>query len=285
MPKRNKVILNSTNTSYHFGILSFLVSVLLIMLLGGCSNHHMPAPVVSLSTKTATPQNLSEITTDTYTVEPGDTLFAIAFYSGNDYRELAKLNNISSPYTIKLGQLLRIRPVRSSIVSSETLAVAKPLPEQRTQSTATKPSERQQRAPTATPKPAFNTRNPAQNTSWIWPANGNRTIATVGSDGGTRGLDIKGRLGSKVLAAASGKVVYAGNALKGYGKLIIIKHNSDYLSAYAHNSKILVREQSYVKQGQQIATMGNSGASEVMLHFEIRNKGKSINPLKYLPVQ
>jgi lipoprotein NlpD len=127
--------------------------------------------------------------------------------------------------------------------------------------------------------------NSTPKTTWIWPALGTLTLATVGSDGSKRGLDIKGRQGSSVVAAASGKVVYAGNALKGYGNLVIIKHDDQYLSAYAHNESILVGEQIYVNQGQKIATMGNSGASEIMLHFEIRKKGQSVDPFAYLPAR
>lgn len=252
----------------------------LVMSISACSNRSSPAPVVNLSTKTATPQNLTEITTDTYTVERGDTLFAIAFYSGNDYRELAKRNDISAPYKLALGQTLVLRPqenhaigdttspgVQSSAQANRPLIVA-----QNTRQT----SREQSRPPLkSAAKKAKPQRTSPSNDElvWAWPAIGDRTVATVGSNGSLRGLDIKGKLGAKVVAAASGKVVYAGNALKGYGNLIIIKHNSEYLSAYAHNSAILVSEQTYVKQGQQIATMGNSGASEVMLHFEIRKKG------------
>ena len=277
--------LHATQVFYCFTKL--LVPICLLLLLKACSSHHVPAPVISLSTKTASPQNLTQITTDTYTVELGDTLFAIAFYSGNDYRELAKLNNISPPYTIKLGQTLLLRPPVVQEIASTSIAKHQTSPalEPKHSSQAHKQTGAQQTKTMSGPKAIPKQQAPSYDkpTSWIWPATGDNTIATVGNDGGTRGVDIKGKLGSPVVAAASGKVVYAGNALKGYGNLIIIKHDSDYLSAYAHNSAILVREQSFVRQGQTIATMGNTGASEVMLHFEIRKKGKSINPLKYLP--
>jgi lipoprotein NlpD len=105
----------------------------------------------------------------------------------------------------------------------------------------------------------------------------------VGSDGSNRGLDIKGELSSPIYAAADGKVVYAGNALKGYGNLIIVKHNDNLISAYAHNETMLVGEQTYVRQGDKIATMGRADNGEVMLHFEIRRKGKSLDPLTFLP--
>lgn len=269
---------------------ALLLPLSLVLSVSACTSRFEPAPVVNLSTKVATPENLTEITSNTYTVESGDTLFAIAFYSGNDYRDLAKLNNISAPYTIKSGQILRLNPTlidnnlieinnKKEVVQNLGKKGIDPKQEQayRNQTLAI---HRENKT-----KKTLSSNKPHDSLQWIWPASGNRTIATVGSDGSKRGLDIKGRLGSKVIAAASGKVVYAGNALKGYGNLVILKHNNEYLSAYAHNNTILVDEQTYVKKGQQIATMGNSGASEVMLHFEIRKKGKSVDPFKYLPVK
>ncbi|WP_317988156.1 murein hydrolase activator NlpD [Escherichia coli] len=119
--------------------------------------------------------------------------------------------------------------------------------------------------------------------TWRWPTEG-KVIETFGaSEGGNKGIDIAGSKGQAIIATADGRVVYAGNALRGYGNLIIIKHNDDYLSAYAHNDTMLVREQQEVKAGQKIATMGSTGTSSTRLHFEIRYKGKSVNPLRYLP--
>ncbi|MDY4280239.1 MAG: murein hydrolase activator NlpD [[Pasteurella] mairii] len=123
----------------------------------------------------------------------------------------------------------------------------------------------------------------ASNVAWSWPTNGKITQGFSRSDGGNKGIDIAGSRGQAVNAAAAGRVVYAGNALRGYGNLIIIKHNDDYLSAYAHNESILVKDQQEVKAGQQIAKMGSSGTTDVKLHFEIRYKGKSVDPLRYLP--
>lgn len=236
----------------------------------------------------ATPENLTEITGDTYRVQKGDTLFAIAFYSGNDYRDLARLNSIKAPYAINVGQAIRLTEYKApnkkktietplKTVQNSNKIEIDPKPEQAYGKT--KQSVVNQKQTRVATKPTKSN----QKLSWIWPARGNRNVATVGSDGTKRGLDIKGTVGSKIVSAAKGKVVYAGNALKGYGNLVIIKHNDDYLSAYAHNKSILVGEQTYVKQGQQIATMGNSGASDVMLHFEIRKKGKSVDPFSYLP--
>ena len=118
---------------------------------------------------------------------------------------------------------------------------------------------------------------------WQWPVKGKVVEYFSSSVQGNKGIDITGRRGTKIRAAAKGKVVYAGNALRGYGKLIIIKHNDDYLSAHAHNDSILVKEQQLINIGDIIATMGDTEANKVMLHFEIRFRGKSVNPLKYIP--
>jgi lipoprotein NlpD len=127
------------------------------------------------------------------------------------------------------------------------------------------------------------TNNGGPVSTWKWPTDGKIIDNFSASEGGNKGIDIAGSRGQSVVATASGRVVYAGNALRGYGNLIIIKHNDDYLSAYAHNDTMLVREQQEVQAGQKIATMGSTGTSSVRLHFEIRYKGKSVNPLRYLP--
>jgi lipoprotein NlpD len=118
---------------------------------------------------------------------------------------------------------------------------------------------------------------------WVWPSTGNIIAKFSNKENGNKGIDIAGSIGSSIVSAADGKVVYYGNALRGYGNLIIIKHNDDYLSAYAHNRKVLVKEKDFVKAGQKIAEMGNSDSDRVKLHFEVRYRGKSVNPLKYLP--
>lgn len=287
--RRSKFSNNFKRHLYAIKYSHMFIYCLLVVFLSACSTRFEPAPVVSLSTKTASTQNLSEISGNTYTVEAGDTLFAVAFYSGNDYRELAKLNNIPHPYNINIGQTIILEPPTSnSVLSRNNIS---PSVEKTTKLTIdpVKPQEygvnRKMNHRKTSKKSTLASNEPYNNLNWSWPANGNSTIATVGSDGSKRGLDIKGKIGSSIVAAASGKVVYAGNALKGYGNLVIIKHKNDYLSAYAHNNSILVSEQTNVKQGQQIATMGNTGASDIMLHFEIRKKGKSVDPFKYLPAQ
>ncbi|MDT0593287.1 peptidoglycan DD-metalloendopeptidase family protein [Glaciecola petra] len=275
-------------------IKSLLLFVSTLLLLAACSSQHNPAPVISLSTKVATPQNLTVIEGNEYIVQKGDTLFAIAFYSGNDYQYLSKINNIPAPYIITKGQLIRLKADVNNQDINKNIA-----PEQGERKLSKIQVDHTKQQAYGVNKKEIHRKNQdkkqiaSNNTDikakaikdWIWPAIGTHTIATVGDDGSKRGLDIKGRLGTEIKASAKGKVVYAGNALKGYGNLIIIKHNDEYLSAYAHNEAILVREQMYVKQGQKIATMGSSGASDVMLHFEIRKKGKSVDPFRYLPKQ
>ena len=134
-------------------------------------------------------------------------------------------------------------------------------------------------------KPTVNKSSAVSNRrlTWEWPTEGRVTTGFSSSANGNKGLDIAGQLGQHVTASADGKIVYAGNALRGYGNLVIIKHNDDYLSAYAHNDRLFVSERQDVKKGQKIASMGSTGTNSVRLHFEIRYRGKSVNPLRYLP--
>ncbi len=255
---------------------------------------------------------------ETYTVKRGDTLFYIAWITGNDFRDLAQRNNVSAPYALNVGQTLQVAngagapitggnaitvadatqggvptPPGSSQIKSATVAQqpvitysedsgkstgGKMLPSSTgtTVATTTVPV-------TAPPTVSSTTNSTTAVGSWRWPTDGKIIDNFSAAEGGNKGIDIVGSRGQPVVSTASGRVVYAGNALRGYGNLIIIKHNDDYLSAYAHNDTMLVREQQEVKAGQKIATMGSTGTSSVRLHFEIRYKGKSVNPLRYLP--
>ena len=226
---------------------------------------------------------------DTYTVKRGDTLFYIAWVTGNDYRALAAKNNIKEPYAVSVGQVLDVSgsttivqtkkttstPVKTTTVKTTT--VKTPSVETTTVETISQPVS-QPTAPTKLPTQPSTTSNVA-NIKWQWPAQG-KIIEKFSNS--TKGIDISGVLGDKVVSAADGRVVYSGNALPGYGNLIIVKHNDDYLTAYAHNQTILVKEQQNVRAGEQIATMGATGTSSVRLHFEIRYKAQSVDPLKYL---
>ena len=248
----------------------------------------------------------------TYTVKRGDTLFYIAWISGNDFRDLAEKNNIPAPYSLNVGQTIKLdansnsggmlaandgtsgvptQPssgqIKSTGVDSQSTTaysdnsgkqnVGKMLPA----STATAATTTA--AATVPSSSASSVSSSAPVGTWRWPTDGKIIDNFSSAEGGNKGVDIAGSRGQSVVATADGRVVYAGNALRGYGNLIIIKHNDDYLSAYAHNDTMLVREQQEVKAGQKIATMGSTGTSSVRLHFEIRYKGKSVNPLQYLP--
>lgn len=256
---------------------------------------------------------------ETYTVKRGDTLFYIAWITGNDFRDLAQRNNIPEPYSLNVGQTIQLgngsanggggmlattdatkggvpKPPSSSQIQTATVDsqstnaysensgkqnVGKMLPAAGAAAvgTVTAPVT----APEAAPPVSSTVSNSAPVSTWRWPTDGKVIDNFSSSEGGNKGVDIAGSRGQPIFATADGRVVYAGNALRGYGNLIIIKHNDDYLSAYAHNDTMLVREQQEVKAGQKIATMGSTGTSSVRLHFEIRYKGKSVNPLRYLP--
>lgn len=256
---------------------------------------------------------------DTYTVRKGDTMFLIAYISGMDVAELAAKNNMSEPYNLRVGQVLQVgngsavssAPAATAATAATTATAAAPAQPAVTYTpgpnntqygsdgTITGPvkastgnaatmaqQQAQQQAVTATAATTAVTPPPSavnSNISWRWPATGKVIQGFSSADGGNKGLDISGSRGQAVNAAAAGRVVYAGNALRGYGNLIIIKHNDDFLSAYAHNESILVKDQQEVSAGQQIAKMGSSGTNAVKLHFEIRYKGKSVDPARYLP--
>lgn len=253
-----------------------------------------------------------------YTVKHGDTLFYIAWITGNDYRDLAKRNHIQSPYSLTPGQILQVETASGGSLTDENAlsradssahqpstvqqqTAEKTVPQVAAQSAIAysanqgKPSN-QKTLPdnqkttsvpasnTPVPSPAAGNTTPGMaNLNWHWPTKGKITGNFSPDGGGNKGIDIAGKKGQPVLAAAGGRVVYAGNALRGYGNLIIIKHNDDFLSAYAHNDTMLVREQQEVKAGQKIATMGETGTTSTHLHFEVRYKGKPVNPLRYLP--
>lgn len=241
----------------------------------------------------------------TYTVKKGDTMFLIAYISGMDVKELATLNNMSEPYTLSVGQTLKVSNEATQTPISTNTPATQPV-QQPTVTYTPGPNGTQfgsdgsiigpikssAGSPTPVATTPVNTTPVTQQTqstpvvsdvAWRWPTSGNIVQGFSNADGGNKGIDISGSRGQAVNAAAAGRVVYAGNALRGYGNLIIIKHNDDYLSAYAHNESILVKDQQEVKAGQQIAKMGSSGTNTVKLHFEIRYKGKSVDPVRYLP--
>ena len=223
-----------------------------------------------------------------YTVQPGDTLFRIALDSGQNWRDLQAWNNLANANVIEVGQVLRVIPpvataaaapaavspsgVTAAPVTSSSV-VSRPL-------NATGTGTVTAAAPT--PAPAAAPAVPAGDAvSFVWPAQG--SVIDTFDEAKNKGVGIAGKLGDPVLAAADGRVVYAGAGLRGYGNLIILKHNNTYLTAYAHNQILLVKEDQNVRAGQKIAEMGSSDADRVKLHFEVRRQGKPVDPLKYLP--
>jgi lipoprotein NlpD len=225
-----------------------------------------------------------------YVVKRGDTLYSIAWAHGLTYQQLAASNDIRYPYTIYTGQRLDLQaagtvrppaPMREETTRTRPVPQPAPLPVTPLPAPAATAS-----TPAAAPAPA-----PAAKTTsvvrydgrWVWPTRGRLLRSYQSSGRGKKGIDIGGHDGQPVKAAANGKVVYAGSGLVGYGRLIIIKHNENLLSAYGHNSKLLVSEGDQVRAGQQIAEMGSSGTNRTGLYFEVRKDGKPVDPLRYLP--
>jgi lipoprotein NlpD len=206
-----------------------------------------------------------------YTVKPGDTLIRIGMDNGQSGRDIARWNKLDNPNLIETGQVLRVAPPTQEVV------VARPA----TAPTVASPSAATASAPVV-PAPSSAAAPVAveEAVSFQWPARGN--LISGFDEAKNKGLDIGGKVGDPVMAAADGRVVYAGAGLRGYGNLIIIKHNNTYLTAYAHNQTLLVKEDQVIKRGQKIAEMGNSDADQVKLHFEIRRQGKPVDPAKYL---
>jgi len=215
-----------------------------------------------------------------YTVKSGDTLIRIALDNGQNWKDLAKWNNLDNPNLIEVGQVLRVAPpgvevVAQPVVSgkseSRVVEAKPPAGAASAASTAVAPT-----APTPT---TAREDEPV----WQWPTSG--PVIYGFDEGKSKGLGLGGKAGDPVFAAADARVVYAGNGLRGYGNLIILKHNSTYLTAYAHNQTLLVKEEQTVKRGQKIAEMGSSDAERVQLHFEVRRQGKPVDPSKLLPAR
>jgi len=213
-----------------------------------------------------------------HVVRPGDTLYAIGWRHNQDYRDIAAWNDIPSPYILKRGQRLRVAPpVQSAWLRSSSTVVHAP---QHVPPIARSPSINLSIPEKKQPSPLHDSDDGVR---WQWPSTGNIIRVFSGASPTNKGIDIDGVLDQPVFAAASGRIVYSGSGLIGYGKLIIVKHSDMFLSAYAHNNDIIVNEGDTVIAGQQIARMGRTGTERVMLHFEIRRNGKPINPIEYLP--
>lgn len=223
-------------------------------LLTGCATH------------TRQPYSERAASAGSYVVQRGDTLYSIAWRNGQDYQTVAAWNRIASPYTIYPGQRILLHPPGSAA------ARAKPAPSRKIPPAVSGARQTQAPLPDADPMPA-----------WQWPATGPVLRRFEADTSGKKGISIGGTHGTPVRAAAPGYVVYAGSGLVGYGRLIIVKHNDTYLSAYGHNRELHVNEGDAVRAGQVIAEMGSSGTNRIQLHFEIRRQGKPVDPLRYLP--
>jgi len=263
------------------------LSLVLIVCLPGCLNHSRFASlesdspsVVSSKTTTLKTTPLSVANPEFYLVKPGDTLYSIAFRFGLDYRKLATANQISHSYRIYEGQSLILKEVEIDHKTNNKLANNKP------KSNTSKPADSVTKVNSQKNGAQVSAKTSAKIPigSWKCPHNGKIVRTYASGSSSQKGIDIIGRIGDSVLAATNGVVVYAGNGLPGYGNLIIIEHSNSLLSAYAFTQKILVKEKEQSKTGQKIATMGKQ-CDQPGLHFEIRQNGKPVDPMKFLPGQ
>lgn len=219
-----------------------------------------------------------------YIVQPGDSVYSIAWRFGLDYRDIVSLNQLSSPYHLQVGEHLILVQSQGTappglgnppvIISHLPAHYSAPVVSNSTSKTVNA------KVSAAKPQPA------ATITTWVWPTYGKVVHSFSANSGGmNKGIDIAGKQGQKIVSAASGEVVYSGNGIPGYGNLIIIKHNADYLTAYAYNQQNLVHEGQHVSAGQEVARMGHGTAQSPELHFEMRYDGQPVDPLRYLPRQ
>lgn len=213
-----------------------------------------------------------------YMVKPGDTMIRIGLENGHNWRDIARWNSLENPNLIEVGQVLRVVPPTSDVAGVVTRPVVPG-----TVGIAPVPSASAARPGSAPANGSAAPTESDEDVGWIWPAQG--ALVAGFDEAKNKGLDISGKSGDPVVASADGRVVYSGAGLRGYGNLIILKHNNTFLTAYAHNKSLLVKEDQTVKKGQKIAEMGNSDADKVKLHFEIRRQGKPVDPAKYLPAR
>ena len=293
-----------------------LCAVLVAAVLTGCADRGHRAPVQERGATTKKPlaaaKKLAPRDHDwrpqVYVVQKGDTLYSIAFNHGLDYHEIAELNNIQNLGVIHIGQEIRLFPASAAItvapeikpvvgskpqespIKDQPIAIKLPYSAQavaqieKIQTEPGKPMVKVEAKPEIKAEKSDGTTDEDEAAlEWSMPASG-KLVAEFSESANRKGINIAGKRGQAVLASATGKVVYSGNGLRGYGKLVIIKHNKTYLSAYAHNDRILVKEGQSVSRGQKIAEMGDTDTNQVELHFEIRKLGKPVDPAKFLPL-
>jgi len=295
----------STAYNHFFSLVIRPINILIVFLILSACGQHQTAPISSRQPPTVTQ-------VDTHKVQSGDTLYSIAWQYNLDYRYLARLNKISTNYLIYPGQVLNLKPskdakaikpapaivaqkppkpaITTAVPKPRASVVNKPVPKVKPKAPPVKPPvktvvKRSEKAtpPVASSKPKSNTLSAPQ---WQWPARGKVLTNFYSKQSESKGIDIDGKKGESVLAAANGVIVYAGNGIRGYGNLVIIRHNDKYLSAYAHNDKINVKEGEQVTGGQRIAELGSTGVgakNRTILHFQVRKSGKPIDPLTVLP--
>jgi len=285
------------------GVLGALVSIGVAGSIAGCSTALTPAPIVEQSTggtsspalipttppgagSAAGPAAIAPVQAEAgpgfYRVKPGDTLYGIARAQKQRPSDLIKWNNLPESKQVNIDQLLRVAPPDST----GTAANSDDWSKQASAASASKAgppiigapgaAASNNNAPADTSTPAINSKG-----AWLmWPAQGD--VITKFGEGGSKGIDIGGKLGEPVKAAAAGRVVYAGSGLRAYGQMIIVKHSNDFLTAYAHNGKLLVKEGDTVRQGATIAEMGNGPGNKPLLHFELRKSGQAVDPVPSL---
>ncbi|MDH4396473.1 MAG: peptidoglycan DD-metalloendopeptidase family protein [Limnobacter sp.] len=271
-----------------------LYSLVAVLILGACSTPMQKAPVVDRSGGRGGESSSAD---GTYIVKSGDTLYAIALEHGMDWRELARLNNIDDPNKLAVGQKLKVDansgPAASSassgksVADSDVVEVTPIPPSGAVKAVPSKPVPLPSDPASASKDPAaVPPAVPPTTTSggeFMWPHNG--AVIQAYKAGINKGVDFLAKVGDPVVAAGAGKVVYSGNALRGYGNLIIIKHENKLLTAYAHNKTLLVKEGEVVKKGQKIAEAGQSDTDKPKVHFEVRKNGNPVDPIQYLPAR
>jgi lipoprotein NlpD len=260
-------------------IISLAISTVVFQ--SGCATRSAPAPVVDRSGGKGA--SLEPVQAGFYRIKRGDTLLRIALDHGQSHRDIAEWNNIADMNQIEVDQVIRVVPPRSAKAATSRVEVKQEKPS--TSKDVVKPSERMRDEKLAKNEAMVekSSSEPVADAGikLSWPTKGN--VIDRFEEGKNKGIDISGKSGDPINAAADGRVVYAGNSLRGYGNLVIVKHDNTYLTAYAHNKTLLVKEGDSVKRAQRIAEMGNTDADQVKLHFEVRKHGKPVDPMSYLP--
>jgi lipoprotein NlpD len=283
------------------------LAVVLMVLVGGCASPQNRAPVEDRGARPVGPASNAPATAAEpvktlpgvenagkpgfYTVKPGDTLIRVGLESGQNWRDIARWNNIDNPNQLEVGQVLRVTAPGADVSATSARAVPATKVEVRPLDAspagpvvAGAPAASTPAAPVAIPASAAAPAAPAvrdEEVVWAWPVASN--VSTPFDESRSKGLTFTGKAGDPVLAAGDGRVIYVGSGVRGYGNLVIVKHNNTYLTAYAHNQTLLVKEDQVVRRGQKIAEMGSSDAERVQLHFEIRKLGKPVDPARLLP--